>query len=364
MLRLPTRMRRRVFGAGCVLRSDCSSQGRAFLRRGASIGKTPNSSSTWTVEIARAGDGSIYEATSDPNGEFKGSIFHIKIMDVASNCNLGISPYRSHLRKTNQGYLPGPTSGLSISVEAVKAPTSPSPTVDDIRNMNLRGQDHIRMSPQILKPDEKIRQTSLGQRTVDGMTIFGFQLEHRLGSETDRVEERWESEMGFAYSLTRTNPTSGRVSAFSLSGLKLVEPPAELFTIQDKYFPPTRALQNARSIFISGLPGNEELTRRIESILTASGRFTIAPDSRAADLVVVSRLEADTVGDQAHATFRQIRLEFNRPNGTSVFWVSLRLNGASDQGAQSPTVNTCFANLWERVESLKASSAPIDEELF
>jgi hypothetical protein len=136
-----------------------------------------------------------------------------------------------------------------------------------------------------------------------------------------------------------------------------------LFTVQDKYFPPTRALPNARTIFILGLLSDEELTKRIETILTASGRFTIAPDSKTADLVVTSKFEPDTGGDQA--TSRQIRLEFHKPNGASVFWVSLRFpNRGSDQWAQSSVVNSCFADLWKRVEGVQAPPTSTDDELF
>ena len=321
-----------------------------------------DSSSTWTVEIARAGDGSVYEAKIDTTSEFKGSVESIGIEDVTSNCNIGIFPYRSHLNKNNQGHMVGPAWGLSIGLEAGTAPASPSPTIEDIRDRNLREQERISKCPQICKPDAKQRQTSLGQKTVDGMTIFGFQLEHMLDSKTDRVEERWESELGFTYSFYRT--TEGRISAYNLAGLKLVEPPAELFTVQDKYFPPVRALPNAKTIFVSGLLLDAQLTARIESILTASGRFTIAIDSKTADLVVAAKSDPDPNGVQAHAPFRLIWLEFNKPSGATVFLVSLHFNGAPDQWAQSPVVSTCFANLWKRVESLQAPSTSIDEELF
>jgi hypothetical protein len=323
-----------------------------------------DSSSTWNLEIARAGDGSVYEATFDPIGEFKGSISRIYIDDVTSNCTINIGPYRSSLRKDDHGRMGGSTSGLSIGLEAGQALGSPSPTIGDIRDRNLREQKRISMSPQILNPDAKMRQTSLGQRTVDGMTIFGFQLEHRIDSKADRVDERWESELGFTYSWTRTTTTERMVWTHSLAGLTLAEPPAALFIIQDKYFPPTSTPPNARSIFISGLLGNAELTHQIESILTASGRFNLVPDSKTADLTVLSKIDSEIPGYQANASSHRIQLEFNKSNGASVFWVTLHLNGASDQWALSPVVNTCFANLWKRVESLQAPAPSIDEELF
>jgi hypothetical protein len=324
----------------------------------------PDSSSAFTVGIARASDGSVYEATVDPIGEFKGSIETIGIEDVTSNCNIGISPYRSHLTKNNQGHIVGSATGLSISLEAGQSPASPFPTIEDIRDKNLREQERISRCAQICKPDATIRQTSLGEKTVDGMTIFGFQLEHMLDSKTDRVEERWESELGFTYSFHRTSSPQGRISAYSLAGLKLAEPPAELFTIQDRYFPSTSALPNAKTIFVLGLLGDAELTARIESILTASGRFTIAMDSKTADLVVAAKTDPDPNGVQAHSPFRPIWLEVDRPGRGPIFLVSLSFNGAPDQWAQSPVVSTCFANLWKRVESLQAPYAAIDDELF
>jgi hypothetical protein len=322
---------------------------------------TRDSSSTWTNEIARASDGSVYKATVDPSGEFKGSIDHIKIEDATSNCNIGIYPYRSHLTKTNQGQVVGPTRGLSIGLDAAQVPALPFPTIEDIRDRNLREQGWISTGSQVFNPDAQMRQTSLGQRTVDGMTIFGFHLEGLHDSKTDRVEERWESELGFNYSFSRTYSTEGRVSAHSVAGLKLVEPPAALFAIQDKYFEPTNTLPNARTVFFPGFVGNAELTHRIESILTASGRFTIAPDSKSADLAVLVKIDSEIPGYKSTPPFHQILLKFNKPNGDSVIWVELHFRGASDEWAQSPVVNTCFANLWKRVESVQSPSASSDE---
>ena len=326
-------------------------------------GKICDPSPSWTLEIARASDGSVYQAKLDPVGEFKGSISNIKIEDATNNCNIDIHPYRANLRRDDRGRLIRSSDGLSIILEAAKTPDSTPSTVADIRNRNLQEQERIGTSPPIIKPYTKIRETSLGQRTVDGMTIFGFQVEHLIDSKTDWVEQRWKSELGFTYSAIHSNSGDGYDFARSLAGLKLVESPAALFTVQDKYFPPTRALPNARTIFISGLLGDEELTKRIESILTGSGRFTIAPDSKTAGLVVTSKFVPNIAVDQAPP--RQILLEFNRPNGASVFWVSLRFpNRGSDQWEQSSVVNSCFADLWKRVEGVQPSSTSTDDELF
>jgi hypothetical protein len=268
------------------------------------------------------------------------------------------------MTRTDQGDPVESATGMTISLSADQTPASPSPSIEDIRDRNLREQQRISKCAQCCKPDAPLRQTSLGQRTSEGMMIFGFRTEHRLDSGTDRIEERWESELGFTYSFKRINPMDGRVDAFGLTGLKLAEPPAELFTVQDKYFPPSRALANARTIFISGPLGDAELTHRIQSILTASGRFTVVADRKTADLVV-SNLKLATPQDRADASSRSIRLQFNQPSGRNFFWVTLHLDDATEQWAQSRVVNTCFANLWKRVETFQAPVAmSLDEELY
>jgi hypothetical protein len=110
-----------------------------------------------------------------------------------------------------------------------------------------------------------------------------------------------------------------------------------------------------------GFPIDADAGKAICCRLTASGRFTIVPDSKSADLTVLSKIDSDIPGYEAPPSSHQILLEFNKQSGGSVFWVTLHLSGVSDQWAQSPVVNTCLANLWKRVESLRSPSASRDE---
>jgi len=318
---------------------------------------THESSITSIEEIARAADGSTYKATIEPTGEFKGTIRLIKIEDLTDACNIGVYPSRANLTKDSQGHLVGARGLMQVSLELGNTPDSPPPSIEDFRNRYLREQEGITSNSLAYNNNPRFRRTSLGQRTVDGMAIFGFQSVHMSDSKTDRVDERWESDLGFTYSQSTTKPLDGTVSAHSVTSLTLNEPPAELFTIQDKYFPRSKALPNARTIFISGQLGNAELTQRIQSILTASGRFTIAPDLKNADLVI-TKFDAYNPGDPSFTSPPTIMLKFNRPNGNSIFFISLHFNLASDKWADSPVVNACFA------DAVKAPSDSSEDELF
>jgi hypothetical protein len=324
---------------------------------------TLNSSIPSIVEIARAADGSTYKATIEPTGEFKGTIRSVQIEDATHPCNIGVYPSRANLIKDSQGHLVGARGLLQVSLELGDTSNSSSPSIEDFRNRYLREQEAINSYSLAYNTNSKIRRTSLGQRTVDGMSIFGFQQVHMSGSKTDRVDETWESDLGFTYSQSTTNPIDETASAHSVTSLTLTEPPAELFTIQDKYFPQSKALPNARTIFISGQLGNAELTHRIQSILIASGRFTLVSDSKTADLVV-SKFDAYNPGDPSYTSPPTIILKFNRPSGMSIFFISLHIKGQPDQWAESPVVNTCFADVWKRVETVQPPSAPIDEDSF
>ena len=65
-----------------------------------------DSSFTWTADIARTGDGSVYQATFATLGnEFEGSIQSITIDDAGNHCSTDISPYRSHLKPDSHGHM-------------------------------------------------------------------------------------------------------------------------------------------------------------------------------------------------------------------------------------------------------------------
>jgi hypothetical protein len=67
---------------------------------------------------------------------------------------------------------------------------------------------------------------------------------------------------------------------------------------------------------------------------------------------------------------RQVLMKFEEqqhgaefvPMGGNLMWVTLRFTGAPDDWAEEPVVNTCFANLWNNVESLHLSSSALSEK--
>jgi hypothetical protein len=323
-----------------------------------------DNSRTWTTDIARAGNGSVYMATTAPVDEFEGSISSVTIHDAPSQCSTNIYPYISHLKPDGHGHMVRSGRGLNIGLSADDAFASPIPTVAEIRDRNLQRQQCSCLNPQHI-PNVKLQQVSLGQRTVDGLTLYGFREEHATDSETGRVTdhiyEYWDSELGFTYSVLSAYPVEGRVSAHRLTGLKLAEPPAELFTLQEKYVPPTDIFSNARSVYVSQFVGHADLQQRITSILTASGRLSTVADSRTADLVVAVGPVHEPPNDPDPSATRQALIEFRAPDGRGLMRVTLRFKDASNDWAEEPVVNTCLASLWNRVESLHLSATATGE---
>ena len=213
---------------------------------------------------------------------------------------------------------------------------------------------------------------SLGQRTVDGMTLYGVRSERTFDSETDRITnqaENWDSELGFTYSAIMTFPVDGRVSAHSLTDLKLAEPPAELFTLQERYFPPRDIFSDAKTVYVSPFSGHADVQQRIASILTASGRLTAVADPKTADLVVDVGPVPEPPNYPTPSPIRDVLIKFQAPNGSAsvpiggnLMWVTLRFKGASNDWAEEPVVNACLANLWNRIESLHLSASAIGEK--
>ncbi len=310
--------------------------------------------------IARASDGSVYAATFYRAGEFEGSINRTTLRDAASHCKIEIHPFHSHLTTDATGHLSGPTSGLSIGL-GEDIPKAMPRSLEEVRNRNLQLQQNLTESPQDLNPDARQRQSSLGQRAADGMTLFGYRLEQRVDGQVDRIEEYWDSSLGFTFSKSATRPGSGQVSTAQLTNLKLAEPPAEWFTVQAKYFPPTDIFAKARTAFVSPFSGHEDLQKQLESILAASGRLTVVPDAKTADLLV----ELGPVPSPPnHGTDpdRLVQLKFLAPPGAklapfgdNLMRVMLRFTDTSEKWATDPVVNTCFANLWGQIEHLPLS---------
>jgi len=317
------------------------------------------------MQVARSSDGSVYAARFYPVGEDKGKISNVSIDDVSNHCLTNISPFHGTISQDSRGRSFRSSSGLSITLD-VAAPPWRSPRVEDI-GQNLRGLQNVRWAdnPISKTADGEIHRASLGERNVDGMTIFGFHSsETGPDSEEHRVEDRWESDLGFTYSRNVTNPSAPGGHGYSevVNNLKRAEPNPELFKMQSTYFPPDGTLRNAKTLFISGLPSNRELQQRIESILTASGRFTLLPDRKTADLIVQSDLGILPNSDRNHPPSHEVRLVLHEQNGSDLMWISLRFKSASDGLAELPVVSTCFADLWTQVESQQAPSAPSDEK--
>jgi hypothetical protein len=57
-----------------------------------------------------------------------------------------------------------------------------------------------------------------------------------------------------------------------------------------------------------------------------------------------------------------IDLDIDEPRVGSLVFIAMHLNGRSDESVKDPVVNTCFANLWQQIESLQIPSDSIGEK--
>jgi hypothetical protein len=293
-------------------------------------------SGTWKNEIGRAADGSFYIAQTNPIPELKRGI-PIGILDAATNCRIDVDPYHEFPATTSRGKTVQGSTGFDINLSMDRASSWPTRTVDDIRQGHVQLQRIFRRIPHTFDPDGAgdNDRTVLGEKMVNGMAIYGFRDERTHNSKTEWIEDRWESELGFRFSENRSNPDSGSSWGFHVTSLKQVEPPHEWFTIQQKYFPPTHTLTKAKTLFISEVHSHEELLQRIESILTASGRFTIVPNADAADV----RIQTEVLdGKDISMSFRE--LGAHQQYIRDILTIYLRLDGTPNDWAESQVVNT------------------------
>jgi hypothetical protein len=317
---------------------------------------SPDPSDTCAEEIGRAAGGSIYYAPIDPADETKGPVRAISIHDAPSNCSVTISPYRAlTTRTTSRGTTAVSASGLSINLDTDAMSAWPTRTIEDIRKGDVQEQEVYRRTPQTSDPGGENHRTALGEKVADGTAIFGSRNERTHDSKTEWVDEHWESELGFRFSESRSNTDKPSSWGYRVTSLKQVEPPAERFTLRKKFFPPTRALTDAKTLFVPDFHRQEELRQRIESIMTSSGRFTIVPSADVADLIIGLETSATQNGSEPLTHFS---MSFREPGRHEqyvgdVLVISLHFKGNLDGSADAPVVKTCFANLWQQVENLQ-----------
>ncbi|GGH07423.1 hypothetical protein [Silvibacterium dinghuense] len=317
---------------------------------------------TWTAQVARSSSGSVYQAHFFTSGVAKDSLnnMHIRILDASSGCNLYISPFVSQRHQASNGTWLGGMAGLSINLYADRSEQR-SVTVEDLRRGYARQQQQFIETPQRDMSEGMVRRSSLGEREVDGTALFGLHMESAPDAERHFTQDEWESDLGFTYSFRSTNLEDGSTQSFSAAHVKLAEPDPALFTVQEKYFPPTDVFSNAKTVFVSASAGDANLQRRIASILTASGHLTAAPDAQSADLTVHLRPlspPAPSASDQ------EMEMQFRRPGNEIPVSIVLHLQHASVDWTDAPVVSTCFANLWSQMEALPISTPAPDGEKF
>lgn len=318
----------------------------------------------WITQIARSSMGSIYESRQAPAGI---DSTWISINDAATNCNTHISPFISHMSQRSNGAWTGGQSILSIQLSGGSSDNRRLHTVEGIRQGNRRmQQSYIDNGGTVTThaPYGDVQLSSLGERNVNGSILFGFHVVTAPDATRHENAERWESDLGFTYSMNWINPQDGSSHSQQITNLKLTEPDPALFMLQEKYFPPTDVFSNARTIYVSAPDISADLQHKIEAALTGSGRLTLAPDVKTADMIVRANMQAPP-SSAPTTKYSQVHLEIRVPGsgqrdvmqGDILMHIGLTFTGPAEGWPGSPVVNTCLASSWERIESLHLTSA-------
>lgn len=211
-----------------------------------------------------------------------------------------------------------------------------------------------------------VHRTVLGEKSVDGMRIFGNRSEDSRDPQHYRDSERWNSELGFLYA-TSTSPEAvadGRVqfSGYRAINVHLSDPPKEHFELlNEAAFPNLIAFGQARTFYLEVDAKTDTPKDKFVEILTRSGRWQVTEDRNTADMTVqINQLRYED--NQKHQRV-SYTVAFNKVAQTEsrstreVRLLSLGLSdNPQDEGKNTRTIDVCFANLWQRIEN---KSAPL-----
>ena len=319
---------------------------------------TSNSRREWFSYIARASNGSLYFASASDARPLEVLYTHVAFEDAACNCRVD--------------FFPVITPQIKITSREEDA-SSAQMTVDGIRQSLKDLQQRFTEEP-VSTIHGEIHRASLGEQNIDGMTLFGIHMDTTPDSKNHAfdggrgsvqgfayrkkyaIDDIWDSELGFRYSWTSTEPSTGIVSDFKVTHFNRGEPDPALSRLQDRYFPPVNSIRSATKIFISHSNIGEDLRERIESILTTSGHYTVVRDLKAADLSI-QFASSHVTSAKDRATWITLRLSNSK--GKALANVALLFPDAEKKWAELPVVNTCFANVWNQIENVSESSGSI-----
>jgi hypothetical protein len=321
--------------------------------------KTGGSTLDCASRVARATNGSVYQAQICTFGENNGKSDWVLIDDATNNCRTSIRPFLSSQKPDHLGRMQGSWTSLQFRISTNRAERYKDRTPAQNREREQRSQAYITDQP--IVADGEVHRLALGEKNANGTTIFGFRNEPTPSANRDLVSEWWNSDLGFQFSMVSISPSQGTRSSVNTTNLQLVEPDSTLFTIKDEYFPETQAILEAKSLFLDGFSGHTVLEQKIAEILTAPGRVSIVQDRRDADLV--ASLQLPSLPKDEKNPSSQIILKIEDPKAASITsWdllsLSLRLRGSEEDWVAAPEINTCLSTVWTRIETERIHNIP------
>lgn len=293
-------------------------------------GKTTQS----TSQIARETDGSTYQAYYSSEGKIQ----RIEIDDVPNSCTISNAVVPSGVQHSI--FLAVPPGG--------KFRTS---TVEEMGQELRRAQRMSNEQPYHSKPIGQFRNISLGERSADGMTLFGFRAEFTSNEGEKRLTESWRSDLGLDVSGKTVWPAQNKEESAALTNLRRGEPDPRLFGIPKEYIDHVDDLRDAKTVFFDNRTGSQEILDAVEVALISSTHFTIAADKDTADLI--AKL---TIGATEQSVIRDINVDiFKRGSFIPLLQTNLGTRSASYPALSGAATKGCIVSLWSRLEKVYSS---------
>jgi len=291
-----------------------------------------------TRRIARASDGSTYSASYGPDG----TLGRVEIDDVPTNRRITF-------------FVP-PPNDFSHTYMLRTPPHGKFRlwSTEEIRQQVRCQQDAWTEEPDRQKENGRVHDIVLGERSSDGMTLFGFRSEKTYDDGSKKMSEHWWSDLGIMISDTNVGPGEGRESSYVVTNLKREEPDPSLFQIPNEYlFDP---LLDANTIFLDNQTGSQPVLdgavselnewKRRSSLVKA---LVIVKEKSAADLTAV--FTQVPVTDQGSTASGLKLLVFLRNASQPVFE---RTVGIPDTPhGEKWAGGFCLVQFWNRLSSTK-----------
>jgi len=242
----------------------------------ASILDTHDGKKAYVSYLARASNGSTYEARMDSDGR----TMTVDIQDVPNNRYIGLRPqppsYTYNITPPREGkFITQSIDRYREFLQAVQNKEARE-AASKPEWVDMYGAHHHPVVPGAIKQD--------------GMTLFGS-LDYLTYADGKTVaEEHWRSDMGLFVSdkINEDSPTGGKSSRISkVTNLHLGEPDPKLFEIPVEYFPGNDPVLNAKSVFIDNQTGEQEVVDRAIARFNQWKRMVVTASKQEADIIAV-----------------------------------------------------------------------------